>query len=753
MVSPGFLWRDMRMYTNDINGFGVGNLSLVALQEYLLDRFQRTILFWDILRKRGNTYLSHAAAGQPPILIFDYEMVLDGRTLPRPVNYSLVRILDRRQPSAKEEFSGDDNRRGVSHNGKAVERNGFPARPIVIIDPRAGHGPGIGGSKRDSEIGVALDFGHPVYFVLFYTEPEPGQTISDVQQAEVQFLEKVIELHPTAPKPAVIGNCQAGWAAALIGADRPDLTGPLILNGSPLSYWGGVEGRNPMRYRGGLYGGIWPATLASDIGCGKFDGAHLVAGFEDLNPANTFWSKYHHLFANVDTEEQRFLGFEKWWGGFYRMNAEEIHFIVDALFIGDELEQGILRLDDGRLIDLKNFREPIFAFASAGDNITPPPQALNWIYKVYGTVDEIRRRNQVIIYMIHEKIGHLGIFVSGSVARKEHRQIISNLGWLEFLQPGLYEMIITDNSAQPGMHDYHVKFAEREMADILKLDDGLVDERPFVPVREVSRFNDAIYRSCLQPLIHMSVNKWSAEIIRQLHPLRMQRYMVSDLNPCTLPVKWLAEQVKDIRRPAAEDNPFAVMEQYCSDTLEIGLNCYRDMRDLAQEWVFNSIYDNPITKLFFAGEKLKPATGEPSENDKSKEHRKEKADLQRTAEEGGFVEACVRVMVVVADVDRIMDVREFQLAEKIIQKNKQLKALSPDRYKAIVREQAHILAMVPKKAISGLGRMKLSARERRQLFRIAEMIAESDGATKEREGKILSTLKRVLRIEDKALKN
>ena len=68
-----------------------------ATMEYLVDRTQRTILFWDVLRKRGNNYLAHLKAGQPPVLVFDYEMVVDGRTFDRPVNYSLVRILDRRR--------------------------------------------------------------------------------------------------------------------------------------------------------------------------------------------------------------------------------------------------------------------------------------------------------------------------------------------------------------------------------------------------------------------------------------------------------------------------------------------------------------------------------------------------------------------------------------------------------------------------------------------------------------------------------
>jgi hypothetical protein len=62
-----------------------------------------------------------------------------------------------------------------------------------------------------------------------------------------------------------------------------------------------------MRYAGGLLGGTWLASFASDLGNGKFDGANLVQNMENLNPANTFWDKYYHLFANVDTEGPRFL--------------------------------------------------------------------------------------------------------------------------------------------------------------------------------------------------------------------------------------------------------------------------------------------------------------------------------------------------------------------------------------------------------------------------------------------------------------
>jgi hypothetical protein len=59
-----------------------------------------------------------------------------------------------------------------------------------------------------------------------------------------------------------------------------------------------------------------------------------------------------------------------------------------------------------------------------GDNITPPQQAFNWVADVYGSTEEIKARGQVIVGLVHEDIGHLGIFVSGKVAKKEHAQIV-----------------------------------------------------------------------------------------------------------------------------------------------------------------------------------------------------------------------------------------------------------------------------------------------------------------------------------------
>ncbi|HET6520610.1 MAG TPA: DUF3141 domain-containing protein, partial [Geminicoccaceae bacterium] len=368
------------------------------LWEYWADRWQRSVLYWDMMRKRGNQSIEHWQQGKPPVLVFDHETVIDGRTLDRPVNYALLRILPR--------------------PGTAVDPT---KRPFVVVDPRAGHGPGIGGFKEASQVGVAMRAGHPVYFVSFFPEPVPGQTIEDIARAEGLFLQRVAELHPEAEgKPVVVGNCQAGWAIMLLSGAAPDLAGLICIAGTPLSYWAGTRGKNPLRYMGGMFGGSWLASLAGDLGHGKFDGAHLVANFENLNPSNTLWTKQYNLFSKVDTEEKRYLEFERWWSGHFFMTTEEIRFIVDELFVGNKLTEGVIQSSERRRIDLRRIRAPIVVIASWGDDITPPQQALNWIPDLYESVDEIRANEQVIVYTLHESVGHLGIFVSAKVALKQH---------------------------------------------------------------------------------------------------------------------------------------------------------------------------------------------------------------------------------------------------------------------------------------------------------------------------------------------
>jgi pimeloyl-ACP methyl ester carboxylesterase len=642
---------------------------------YGQDACARALLSLDTLRKRGDIFLAHEAAGCPPVLVYEHELVMDGRDLPLPCNYQLLRIV----PPAGVKV--DDTR-----------------RPYLIIDPRAGHGPGIGGFKTDSQVGVALREGHPVYFVAFGRDPVPGQYLSHVTRAEAAFVHEVMRRHPQSQKPVIIGNCQGGWATLLLAATHPQLTGPVVINGAPVATWSGKVGENPMRYNGGVLGGTWIPMFLADLGGGVFDGAHLVQNFELLNPGRTLFRKYTDLFRDVDQGDETFLEFEKWWGGFFLINEPEIRWIVEQLFVGNRLTKNEARIEPGRPVDLKAIRAPIIVFASHGDNITPPQQALNWIADTYADVSEIRIRGQRIIYMVHEQVGHLGIFVSSQIANKEHSEMASTLETIEAMAPGLYEMQIQDITEQDGRKHFTVGFVERTLDDIRALDDGHHDERPFAAVARASEVQAQIYDALVRPWVKAAITPTTAELSRTLHPQRLSRSLMSSHNPVMQLVAQTAQQVRTNRIPVAPDNPYLAIEALWVQSTEQMIDLWRDTRDLGFELAFHGLWGTPWARTF----------------GRSHEARRTLKDLQelrglpevlhalQAIDQGGFAEAVIRMLVLLADNRGQVRRDRLERSSRVLTQDEPFRSLGAERLASMIHQQTLIATFEPERAIDTL---------------------------------------------------
>jgi len=664
-------------------------------QAYWTDASQRMVLTLDTLRQRGDIFLEHEAAGCPPVLIYDYEVVVDGADLPRPCNYMLLKIIP-------------------PEGGEVKPWK----RPYIIIDPRAGHGAGIGGFKPDSQVGVALKDGHPVYFVGFKRMPEKGQTLADVTHAEATFVRKVMELHPEAPKPVVTGNCQGGWATLLLAAMNPDLTGPIVLNGSPVQTWAGKVGENPMRYNGGILGGTYNAMLYSDLGHGVFDGADIVQNFELLNPARNYFGKYYDLYAKVDTEPKRFLEFERWWGGYFLLNEAEMKWIVEQLFVGNRLAKNEARLEPGRNVDLKQIRSPIIVFASWGDNITPPQQALNWIADTYADEREIAIRGQRIIYMVHDQVGHLGIFVSSKIANKEHSEVTSTLKTIEALAPGLYEMKI-DNYEGPLLdRTFTVSFYERKIEDLKTLDDGRDDEVPFAAVARNSEQQAEFYDVAVRPWVQAGVTEKTAEMRRQMHPLRLQRALFSSQNPFVAPLADWAERVRSERKPTSKENPFVQAEHLTAAMIEQSLDLYRDVRDTMYENMFFSIWGTPYMRWF-------GRTHQPGRTLKRREELRALPAVQSALmriEEGGFAEAVVRMLILLADSRGNVRRDRLERSAHVLTNDEPFASLTADERAMILNEQNLIVEFAPEEAVESLPKLLKTKKDRELAAKVVQYI-------------------------------
>jgi hypothetical protein len=696
---------------------------------YALDAWQRSVLFLDVLRQRGNAFLEREDDPMRHVLSFDFDLVMDGHDLPKPVNYWIARVRPQGSTPAP------DARK----------------RPFIVIDPRAGHGPGIGGFKADSEIGVAMQAGHPCYFVGFRPDPEPGQTIEDVVRAIIAFAEEVGRRHPKAEgKPVAIGNCQAGWSLLMSAAIRPDAFGPLMVAGSPVSTWAGVEGKAPMRYLGGLLGGSWMTAMTGDLGAGKFDGAWLVSNFESGNPANTYWTKQYEVWADVDRAAERYLGFEKWWGGHVTLNAAEMQFIVDQLFIGNRLASGELTFSDGTRVDLRNIASPIIVFCSEGDDITPPAQALSWVSDLYTDIDDLRTHGQTIVYSVHGSIGHLGIFVSGGVAKKEHNEFASSMDMIDVLPPGLYEAVLQTSMGVAGAElaggDWLVGFEARDMRDLAQHGGtSAEDEKRFAAARRVSEANLALYQTLAQPALRAVATPPVADTLAQLHPARLSYTMFSDRNPWMAWVRMTADMVRLNRHPVDPGNPGRVAEKAVSDAIEQALTAYGRQRDTATERLFQAIYDSPVTQaLTGVATDTVPPRPRPGA---TPDHRNFVAlateRLRAHMAEGGMHEALLRALVWVRLPTGRADERSFAIIRRIRE------AYGPETlplpaFKRIVREQFFMLVVDEAQALATLPQLlPADPAKRAEAFALIRSVVEATGAIPEAEAERLAAVERI----------
>jgi hypothetical protein len=705
-----------------------GDQTFGPAHDYLRDAWQRSILFLDVLRQRGNIYRERQDETAPHVLDFDAELVMDGRTLERPVNYALVRIAPLTDvPTVA---------------GK---------RAFVIVDPRAGHGPGIGGMKADSEIGVALEDGHPCYFIGFLPEPVPDQTIEDVWNAEAAFVGEVARRHPAGGRPVVIGNCQAGWQTAIMAATHPEVPGPLLLAGAPLSYWAGVRGKNPMRYTGGMVGGTWLTSLAGDLGGGKFDGANLVANFESLDPANTWFDKPYNVYAKVDTEAERFLDFETWWGSPVLMNAGEMQWIADNHFVGNKLTAGELKTADGRRIDLRDIQSPIIVFCSWGDNITPPQQALGWVTDLYATDRDLVANGQTIVYAIHETVGHLGIFVSGKIATREHDEFTSAMDMIDLMPPGLYEAVIDEVGDETANRElvqgrYLFRLEPRTLDDIRKLGENSGGDRlKFEAVDRLSAINRRLYATYARPFVGALTPPAFGDWARKMHPNRVRFALFSDDNPAMRLVAESAEEVRKNRSPAADDNPFSTAEKAAAKAISGTLTAMGEARDAMTERLFHYTYGSPLIQALVGIDPQEAEAKRTPARDAAREEieAKKRAELEARFEQGGGLEAALRSIAFIIAGAGGADERSFAVIKALHDAQLDGRPRSEGQLKKALRDQSLLLRLDEKRAVGAIPRLlPKAAEERAKVLRAIQRIVAAQGELNA-EGK-----RRLARIEN-----
>ena len=389
------------------------------------------------------------------------------------------------------------------------------------------------------------------------------------------------------------------------------------------------------------------------------------------------------------------------------MNREEIDWITRNLFVGNKLGPARGRGRRTRLFDLRDIRSPIVLFASMGDNITPPQQAFNWVADVYGSTDEIKANGQVIVGLLHEDVGHLGIFVSGDVAKKEHAQIVAVL---EVHRVAAARPLRHGDPSRSRAKDGKVELRGRRSASIgsrtsLKRLNRFErnDEKAFEAVAAVSEFNQRAYELFAQPLVQAMSNETSAKLIaRSSTRCASQRWAISDLNP------WLAgsgrrpRRSRRSRQPVGDGPPAAAGAEagVRGDQRVARPLPRRCATPLSEAAFFQRLRQRVLAHARGQRGDRRDAAGRPGRGERPDPFVRE---ALASIEEGGFAEALARVGSLLARRGAPLPLARLALKRELAAEYRDLLPdWTPDEWRRIRGEQDIIVRYEPEKAIATL---------------------------------------------------
>ena len=323
---------------------------------------------------------------------------------------------------------------------------------------------------------------------------------------------------------------------------------------------------------------------------------------------------------------------------------------------------------------------------------------------------EIVANGQTIVYTLHQSIGHLGIFVSGKVATKEHGEFASCMDMIDLVPPGLYEAVITEvteDMANPELiHGrYLFRLEARSLADIRALGgNDAADDLRFAAAARLSEVNLGLYRTLLAPAVRAMTTEQTAEAVRKLHPNRVSFAMFADENPLMQPVKALAETVRAARQPVSPDNPLLAMERAASDWITTCLQAYGAARDMLTEHMFLTTYGSPVLQALLGLGTDQPLARRGIERDLLREatEARRRAELETRFEAGGLPEALLRALIYVRLPERSADERGFVAMESIRQAQPPGKRLSQARLKELFTEQFLLLQLDEERAVRAI---------------------------------------------------
>jgi hypothetical protein len=225
--------------------------------------------------------------------------------------------------------------------------------------------------------------------------------------------------------------------------------------------------------------------------------------------------------------------------------------------------------------------------------------------------------------------------------------------------------------------------------------------------------------------------------------------MLSDLNPAMQVVKAMAETVRANRRPVPDDNPYLKAQKQISEQIVRTLDAWRDVRDAASEAFFMNTYGSPVLQalvgLHRPGAEARPRRVRDEAHEALVRMRLE--EIKSRVEEGGSVEALIRIMIHVRESGRSVDERGFQMLRKIGKERREGEQISLDRFREILKEQVLLMELDRERALAALPKLVPTAQLRRSVVEAVQQLLDLRGTPHPDELARFNQIKRLLDLE------
>jgi hypothetical protein len=292
-----------------------------------------------------------------------------------------------------------------------------------------------------------------------------------------------------------------------------------------------------------------------------------------------------------------------------------------------------------------------------------------------------------------------------------------------------------------GTVEYDVTLHERKLEDLKRLQKyDRVDEKPFEAVAALSELTERAYELLVRPAVREATPEWVARVLREWHPLRVQRWWFSDRNPLLAGLPHAAEMVRAYRRPRSRDNAGRRAELLFSAYVHASLDLYRDIRDATSEAAFFEVYGNMMS--------LQMADQRAVIRKQTRFDARALPAVRQVLDEidqGGLPEAIVRTgLLLVKAGGGKRKLAQMEHTRELLAPTGVLRHIDEDQFRRLLHEETLVVEFEPVQAKRSLVRLVRTAGDRQKINAVFDALDDDSSGLDARQRELLAEFRKMI---------